>query len=133
MQYASVQTEFCLFLPPVTKLGQGNIFRIACQEFCPQGGGVCPIACWDTHPPTRGRPPGADTPQEQTPPWEQTPPGSRHPPWEQTPPRADTPPEQTPPATVHAGRYGQQAGGTLPTRMHTCVEIFFVDYKYLQA
>ena len=39
----------------------------------------------------------------------------------------DTPaPEQTPPPTrgrpsqVHAGRYGQQAGGTHPTGMHTC-------------
>ena len=27
------------FLPPATKLGQGNIFRSVCQEFCPQGGG----------------------------------------------------------------------------------------------
>ena len=26
-----------LFLPPATKLGQGNIFRSVCQEFCPQG------------------------------------------------------------------------------------------------
>ena len=24
-------------LPPATKLGQGNIFRSVCQEFCPQG------------------------------------------------------------------------------------------------
>ena len=31
--------EKCLNLsPPVTKLGQGNIFRSVCQEFCPQGG-----------------------------------------------------------------------------------------------
>ena len=30
-----------VFLPPVTKLGQGNIFRSVCQEFCPQGWGVC--------------------------------------------------------------------------------------------
>ena len=28
------------FLPPTTKLGQGNIFRSVCQEFCTQGGGV---------------------------------------------------------------------------------------------
>ena len=48
-------------LPPATKLGQGNIFRSVCQEFCPQGGvwadtprGV------DTHPP-----PGSRHPQEQ--------------------------------------------------------------------
>ena len=67
-------------LPPATKLGQGNIFRSVCQEFCSKvGEGVCPIACWDT--------PGADTP---------------------------------PPGTVHAVRYGQQAGGTHPTGMYTC-------------
>ena len=57
--------------------------------------------------------------------------GSRHPPrsrppLEQTSPGADTPQEQTPleqtpPRTVHAGRYGQQAGGTRPTGMHTCL------------
>ena len=47
-------------------------------------------------------------------------------PWEQTPPQeADNPqkqalpPEQTPPCAVHAGRYGQQAGGTHPAGMHT--------------
>ena len=48
------------YLPPATKLGQGNIFRSVCQEFCSHSG------------------------------------------------------------AVHAGRYGQQAGGTHPTGMHTC-------------
>ena len=51
-------------------------------------GGVCPIACWDTPPRSRGR-----HPQEQTPPGsrhtphplEQTPPRSRHPPGADTP------------------------------------------------
>ena len=28
-----------LLLPPAAKLGQGNIFRSVCQEFCPRGGG----------------------------------------------------------------------------------------------
>ena len=28
-----------IYLPPATKLGQGNIFRSVCQEFC-RGGGV---------------------------------------------------------------------------------------------
>ena len=32
---------FMLLLPPATKLGQGNIFRSVCQEFCPWGGGMC--------------------------------------------------------------------------------------------
>ena len=44
----------------------------------------------------------------------------------QTPPAADTPQEQAPPlpSAMHAGRYGQQAGGTHPTGMHTCLTIW---------
>ena len=55
-------------------------------------GGVCLSACWDSRPP-----------------WEQTPPPRSRPPW-----------EQTPPPPVHAGRYGQQAGGMHPTGMQSC-------------
>ena len=55
-------------------LGQGNIFRSVCQEFCSQGAGVCLIACRDI----------------------------------------------TPPGAVHAGKYGQEAGGTHPTGMQSC-------------
>ena len=33
------------------------------------------------------------------------------------------PPRYTPPGAVHAGRYGQQAGGTHPTGMHSCFQI----------
>ena len=29
--------ENALFSPPAMKLGQGNIFRSVCQEFCPRG------------------------------------------------------------------------------------------------
>ena len=36
------------------------------------------------------------------------------------PPKADTPWEQTTPCAVHAGRYGQQAGGMHPTGMQSC-------------
>ena len=32
-------------LPPATKLGQGNIFRSMCQEFCPQWGKVWQGLC----------------------------------------------------------------------------------------
>ena len=48
--------------------------------------------------------------QRQAPPPDQrqTPPGLRH------PPGAD------PPNAVHAGRYGQQTGGTNPTGMQSC-------------
>ena len=38
------------------------------------------------------------------------------------PVHADNPREQTPPHAVHAGKYGQQAGGTHPTVMHTCLK-----------
>ena len=55
----------------------------------------------------------------QTPPGRQ-PPGQT-PPLGQTPTWADTPPWQTPPpCAAHAGRYGQQAGGTHPTGMQSC-------------
>ena len=32
-------------LPPATKLGQGNIFRSVCQEFCSQGGVAPSMHC----------------------------------------------------------------------------------------
>ena len=53
-------------------------------------------ACWDTTFPS-----GPGTP------------GTRHP----TPQIQVTPLDQAPPCAVHAGRYGQQAGGTHPTGM----------------
>ena len=37
-----------LFLPPATKLGQGNLFRSVCQEFCSRGSG------WVSRPTPRG-------------------------------------------------------------------------------
>ena len=39
-----------------------------------------------------------------------------------TPPRDQR--QTAPPCAVHAGRYGQQAGGTHPTGMHTCYICF---------
>ena len=46
-----------------------------------------------------------------------------HPPWDQTPPGADPPPGS--PCGVHAGRYGEQAGGTHPTGMRSCFTMLF--------
>ena len=94
-----------LFLPPANEVYKGYVSQVS---VCPQGwGGVCPIACWDTplgrHPPEHN-PPGANPLGHHLP-------GSRHPLGEDTP--------WNPPCTVHAGRYGQQAGGTHPTGMHT--------------
>ena len=76
-------------------LGQGNIFRSVCQEFCSQGGGVPgQVPPWDQVHPTRTR----CTPQDQI----------------------------HPLGAVHAGRYGQQAGGTHPTGMHSCLVMYSV-------
>ena len=86
-------------------LGQGNIFRSVCQEFCSWG--VCLSECWDTTSPQDqagtpvgpGRhPPGQGTPGADTSPKADTPlgPGT---PRDQTPPRPVTPQEQTPPGT----------------------------------
>ena len=79
-------------LQSATKLGQGNIFRSVCQEFCPRGRGGLPhcMLGYTTIPlgPEAGTPPGPDTPT----------------------------------SAVRAGRYGQQAGGTHPTGMQSCYE-----------
>ena len=49
------------------------------------------------------------------------------------PPGADPPPSRHSPRAVHAGRYGQQAGGTHPTGMHTCWHNAFelISQQYL--
>ena len=70
-----------------------------CLSFCPQGRGSALVHA--------GIPPplGADTPLDQTPPL-----------------GADTLRKQTPsPGAVHAGRYGQRAGGMHPTGMQSCL------------
>ena len=88
-------------------------------------GGVCLSACWDT------QPPGSRHPLLQQIPWDQTPPVSRHPP-EQTPLEADIcPGNRHPSCTVHAGRYGQQSGGTHPTKMDTCPKVNIVKNPLL--
>ena len=55
------------------------------------------------------------------------PPGAPPPLGPDTPPGADTRP-----CTVRAGRYGQQAGGTHPTGMHTCYCVFWLHLAQIQ-
>ena len=88
-------------------------------------------------PPTQaGTPPGqvhlppAGTPPVGTPPG-QVPPGQVHPqqvhPLGRYPSRAGIPPKGTPPlGAVHAGRYGQQAGGMHPTGMQFLLLVMIV-------
>ena len=145
-----------IFTASKRSLGQGNIFRSVCQEFCPQGGGeylgrysspdqVYPpgpgTSPWtmyspqdQVHPQTRYTPWDQVHPLDQVHPQQVHPPGRHTPPGPGTPPRPDTPPwagipppltrytppDQVPPRGMHAGRYGQQAGSTDPTGMHSC-------------
>ena len=75
-----------------------------------------------------GRHPLGQTPPRQTPPWADTPPAvTKYTPWLRlsTPPwlGLSTPPWlglSTPPADLGV-RYGQRAGGTHPTGMHSCL------------
>ena len=85
---------------------QGNVFTPVCQSFCSQVGGVCPIACWDTHTPL-GRYPLTDYPLQADPAQTEPPPG-RH------------PPRQTPPPPGYYGIRRQQMGGT-----HAYLWVFF--------
>ena len=50
-----------------------------------------------------------------------------HPPRSRHPPRKQTPAPGSRHCAVHTRRYGQQAGGTHPTGMHTCFLLFFVE------
>ena len=84
-----------MLLPPANEVCEGYVFTgvLSVHRW-----GCLPFACWDT--PLLGRHPSwADTPH-------------RHPPGR---PPTDTP-GQTPPMLG----YGQQAGGTHPTGMHSC-------------
>ena len=88
-------------LPPSNEVCKGYVFTGVCLST--EEGGVCFNSCWDIHP--LGRHPPGQTPPGQTPPWADTP-----------FPRADPPPAQC------ILGYGQQAGGTHPTGMHSCSE-----------
>ena len=115
-----------IFTARKRSLGQGNIFAPVCHSVH-RGVGLPQYMLEYHHPPSRdqahpapetGTHPRADTALEQTPPSptpDQTCPQRRHP----------------PPSAVHAGRYGQQAGGMHPTGMQSCMlcKFLFVFYS----
>ena len=126
-------------LPPANEVWGKVIFSEACIKnsghggeylgrYTPSGPGTAPR--WGTPPGTRY------TPQDQvhppgtryTPPGPGSTPGTRY-----TPPDQVHPPGPgTPPRALHAGRYGQQVGGTHPTWMHSCVN-FLVQQECLSV
>ena len=78
----------------------------------------CMLGYTPSQTPPLGRPPWADTSPRQTPSL------GRHTHWADSPPWADTPlvrhPTGQTPSPPDTMGYGQQAGGTHPTGMHTC-------------
>ena len=89
--YISEIEVLCSFLPPTTKLGQGNVFTGICDSV--NRGVSASVHAGIPPPPT-----GADTPKEQMPPQ------TRHPP-RADPPGTD-PPKQTPPPSLQAHSQG---------------------------
>ena len=88
-----------------------------CLSFCPQGvPGQVPLSD-QVHPPMTRYTPVPGTPPRTR----YTPLGPGTPPWDQVHPLRPGTPSRTryTPGTVHTGRYGQQAGGTHPTGMHS--------------
>ena len=122
---------FGVFLPPANEVCECNVFTPVCQSFCSRG--VCSSAWWDA-PPCPHPLPEAGIPQGTR---GRHPPGTRgrhhHP--------HPNPEAGTALGAVYAGRYGQQAGGTHSTGMHTCYVCFscavsliktIVNYCYWQ-
>ena len=90
-------------------LGQGNIFSSVCQEFCSQGGLPQCMLGYHHHP--TPLPSRAGTPKDQALPLE---------------------PGTPPPCAVHAGRYGQQAGGMHATGMQSSCSDISRNHIHLQ-
>ena len=96
------------FYRPQTKLREGYVFTGVCDSV--HKGGVLPHCMLGHHPPSwQGRPP-----------------------WQGDPPGKETPlGKADPPCTVHAGGYGQQAGGMHPTGRQSCkITVFTPNALY---
>ena len=99
--YYLYHTELCVisYLPPAMKLGQGYVFTRVCDSVH-RGDLQWPPLHAGIHPHQRQAPP---------PHWTR----GRHP----------------SPSAVHAGRYGQQTGGTHPTGMQSCLILWTVIFS----
>ena len=106
-----------MFLPPANEVWGKVIFSAAYVKNSVHRGSI-----WAGTPPWTGNPP----PPGQVHPQAGTPPSQVHTPWQGTPPWVGTPL-----GAVHAGRYGQQAGGTHPTGMYSCyIGVIKLTYRY---
>ena len=122
-----------MLLPPATKLGQGNIFRSVCQEFCPWGDLPHCMLWYTIH-----------LDQRQALPWDKTIPGTRtprtrhtcgtRPPRTRHPPGPDTPRPNslapgTPSGTRHSPWPGTPLGPGTP-QLSVCWEIRATSRRY---
>ena len=115
-------------------LEQGNIFTPFCHSF--HEGGSASVHAGIPPPRPDTHPPGSRPPWNQAPP----PPGPGAPlgPGTLQGPKVGTPPRtrgRHPPGAVHAGRYGQLAGGTHPTGMQSrlfCLQLVSSNYYFSQ-
>ena len=139
-------------LPPANEVCEGYVFTRVCLSTggrestwagtpgvgTPPRPGTAPGPGTPTPPGTSPRPgtppdqvhplPDQVHPQDQVHPLpEQVPPRTRYPWTRYTPPGTRL---GTPPGAVYAGRYGQQAGGTHPTGMHSCYVIIVIIFKF---
>ena len=137
------QTEKCYcsssltLLPPANEVWGKVIFSEACVKNSVHRRGVP----GQVHPPDKVHPRARYTPQAGTPPRAGTSLDQVHPRNQVHPPGPGTPhppgpgtlhqtrytphlPGQVHPRALHAGRYGQQAGSTHPTGMHSCFFLF---------
>ena len=111
--------ECQVFQPIITarNLGQGKIFTGMYQSFCPPGGGGTPLRTVGWHP-VKMAPPRTAASQGWDPRNDSTPQMAASP--KDGTPKDGTPKDSTPPRTS----YGQQAGGTHPNRMLSCLAKF---------
>ena len=99
------------FLPPANEVWGKVIFSVAFVKNSVHGGSAS-VHAGIPHPPSDQAPPDQTSP----PPRDQAPPQTMHPQSRHPPPGPGTP------CAVHAGRYGQQAGGMHPTGLQSCLE-----------
>ena len=128
MHYASL--PLLVITARKRSLGQGNIFAPVYHSV--HRGGTWADTPVGRYTPLAGTPPTHTPPGHvRYTPWQVhpqagTPPGQVHPP-------AGTPHQQVHPPGRNAGRYGQQAGGTHPTGMHSCLISAVLVDKHLNS
>ena len=102
-----------VLLPPANEVCEGYVFTGVCLST--EGGGPGQVPPRQVHPPSQVHPQAGTHPPGRYTPRQVPPPGRCTPAW------VGTPPTGTPPWPQCMRGYSQQAGGTHPTGMHSCI------------